>query len=113
MKDNEGMQTVFEKKRKTKKIQGRIFPRFLAAAISDRGGTWEAFCNDDRCKMAEAKVKNLLRLSRPRNKFDAVILAVHSCLAERGFRCINSGEEVRYLRCSQNGMHLGTLILRP
>ncbi|XP_029206287.2 proteasome inhibitor PI31 subunit-like [Acropora millepora] len=43
--------------------------------------------------MAEVKLKNLLRLSRPRNKFDAVILAVHSCLAERGFRCINSGEE--------------------
>ena len=63
--------------------------------------------------MAEVKLKNLLRLSRPRNKFDAVILAVHSCLAEKGFRCINSGEEVRYLRCNWNGnrIHLGTLIL--
>lgn len=46
-------------------------------------------------KMAEVKLNNLLRLYRLRSKFDAVILAVHACLAERGFRCINSGEEVR------------------
>lgn len=46
--------------------------------------------------MAEVKLKNLLRLYKLRNKFDAVILAVHSCLVERGFRCINSGEEVSY-----------------
>lgn len=43
--------------------------------------------------MAEVKLKNLLRLYKPRSKFDAVILAVHACLVERGFRCINSGEE--------------------
>lgn len=46
--------------------------------------------------MAEVKLKNLLRLYKPRSKFDAVILAVHACLVERGFRCINSGEEVKY-----------------
>ena len=45
--------------------------------------------------MAEVKLKNLLRLYKLRNKFDAVVLAVHACLVERGFRCINSGEEVR------------------
>ena len=45
--------------------------------------------------MAEVKLRNLFRLSKPRNKFDSVILAVHACLVERGFRCINSGEEVR------------------
>lgn len=49
--------------------------------------------------MAEVKLNNLLRLYRLRSKFDAVILAVHACLVERGFRCINSGEEVR-LYCS-------------
>ncbi|KAJ7321804.1 Proteasome inhibitor PI31 subunit [Desmophyllum pertusum] len=43
--------------------------------------------------MAEVKLKNLLRLYKLRSKFDAVILAVHACLVERGFRCINSGEE--------------------
>lgn len=43
--------------------------------------------------MAEVKLRNLFRLSKPRNKFDSVILAVHACLVERGFRCINSGEE--------------------
>jgi len=32
-------------------------------------------------------------LYKLRNKFDAVILAVHACLVEGGFRCINSGEE--------------------
>lgn len=46
--------------------------------------------------MAELKVRNLLRLYKLRDKFDVVILAVHACLIERGFRCINSGEEVRY-----------------
>ena len=50
--------------------------------------------------MAEVKLNNLLRLYRLRSKFDAVILAVHACLVERGFRCINSGEEVR-LYCSR------------
>ena len=45
-------------------------------------------------KMAEVKVQNLLRLYKLRDKFDAVILAVHACLVEREFRCINSGEEV-------------------
>lgn len=50
---------------------------------------------DNHGKMAEVKLNNLLRLYRLRSKFDAVILAVHACLAERGFRCINSGEEVR------------------
>ena len=44
--------------------------------------------------MAEVKLKNLLRLCKLRDKFDAVILALHACLVERGFRCINSGEEV-------------------
>lgn len=44
--------------------------------------------------MAEVKVQNLLRLYKLRDKFDAVILAVHACLVEREFRCINSGEEV-------------------
>ncbi|XP_058951928.2 proteasome inhibitor PI31 subunit-like isoform X2 [Pocillopora verrucosa] len=43
--------------------------------------------------MAEVKVQNLLRLYKLRDKFDAVILAVHACLVEREFRCINSGEE--------------------
>lgn len=43
--------------------------------------------------MAEVKLKNLLRLCKLRDKFDAVILALHACLVERGFRCINSGEE--------------------
>lgn len=51
---------------------------------------------DNHPKMAEVKLNNLLRLYRLRSKFDAVILAVHACLAERGFRCINSGEEVRW-----------------
>lgn len=47
-------------------------------------------------KMAEVKLKRLLRLYKLRNKFDAVILAVHACLVEGGFRCINSGEEVNF-----------------
>lgn len=45
-------------------------------------------------KMAEVKVRNLLRLSRLRDKYDAVILATHACLVERGYRCIGCGEEV-------------------
>jgi hypothetical protein len=45
-------------------------------------------------KMAEGKVRNLLRLSTLRDKYDAVILAIHACLVEKGFRCIGSGEEV-------------------
>lgn len=56
--------------------------------------------------MAEVKLKNLLRLYKLRDKFDAVILALHACLVERGFRCINSGEEVsthlaEYMLCKR------------
>lgn len=46
----------------------------------------------DKIKMAEAKVKNLLRMYRVKDKFDAVILAVHACLTEKGFCCVGSGE---------------------
>ncbi|KXJ20527.1 hypothetical protein AC249_AIPGENE7335 [Exaiptasia diaphana] len=43
--------------------------------------------------MAEGKVKNLLRLSTLRDKYDALTLAIHACLVEKGFRCIGCGEE--------------------
>lgn len=44
--------------------------------------------------MAEGKVRNLLRLSSLRDKYDALTLAIHACLVEKGFRCIGCGEEV-------------------
>ena len=81
-----------------KKIEfNRIFPAlFTRGAICvscDRSGPWERVRQNEN-KMAEVKLKNLLRLYKLRDKFDAVILALHACLVERGFRCINSGEEV-------------------
>ena len=44
--------------------------------------------------MAEANVRKLLRLYKLRDKYDAVILAVHACFTEKGFSCVGSGEQV-------------------
>ncbi|KAK3736799.1 hypothetical protein QZH41_011742 [Actinostola sp. cb2023] len=43
--------------------------------------------------MAEGKVKNLLRLSTLRDKYDALTLLIHACLVEKGFRCVGCGEQ--------------------
>lgn len=39
-------------------------------------------------------MKNLLRLSTLRDKYDALALVIHACLVEKGFRCVGCGEEV-------------------
>ena len=44
--------------------------------------------------MAEVALKNLLRLHKPSDEHDALVLAVHALLTENGFRCIGSGEQV-------------------
>ena len=75
------------------------FPAFFGGWRGCQASALEPGKENHQGKMAEVKVNNLLRLYRLRSKFDAVILAVHACLVERGFRCINSGEEVR-LFCS-------------
>ena len=70
-----------------------LFTQGAICVSCDRSGPWERVRQNEN-KMAEVKLKNLLRLYKLRDKFDAVILALHACLVERGFRCINSGEEV-------------------
>ncbi|EDO37152.1 predicted protein [Nematostella vectensis] len=43
--------------------------------------------------MAEAKLRNLLKIIHLRNKYDAVVVAIHACLLDREFKCVASGNQ--------------------